>query len=404
LEYEAKVRIVEERMVDQSGAAAPRVRHLLQRVQQWKPAASARYHWLVRLKGAELLVQLATALEITHHLLDELASEYPVEGVRMLLRDEGQLPPTDRSRALIDGYEARAATIIDGVKDQTARPALETFSKMQAKRLTVRLRKGRLMAGHVSDAIQEVKTGVALVDWLWARDGSFITCRQADINVWVTVAAGPGVPPLSARVGRGRFLRWAIRRRLITASSLPVYKPPQATPPLDRAPLIRRLLEATAPPAVVFAGLLVLVYGFTLRSLVLLTRGELVDLGDDEVWLRAPGRDPIGLPPVLAHIGRALIDAGEARQQCLSAAAAKWLFVGALPDQHLSPRALGDQLHALGIYPGRARSACLEAGLKEFGIPITQQLLGFSSTAIGGRMKTANRSQEIVATLLMPTW
>ncbi len=104
---------------------------------------------------------------------------------------------------------------------------------------------------------QHVKAAITLLDWLTARGVSLATCRQRDVDAWLTSHRA------THRREAGHFVRWANKQKL-TRLEFPATKWDGPTRALDteaRWEHARRLLhDNTLKPEDRVAGLLVLLY------------------------------------------------------------------------------------------------------------------------------------------------
>ncbi|MGH3249092.1 MAG: hypothetical protein ACRDOI_23200 [Trebonia sp.] len=184
----------------------------------------------------------------------------------------------------------------------------------------------------------DVQAAIRLAGWLRGRGLSLATCRQADIDTWLT-SAEPG------RFLARNFLAWYTARGHAGDVEIPA-----STKEADRAVtfpdadrrwgIARDLLHGPGHETVDrVAGCLVLLYAQPLTRIAVLTLGH---VGERPGGLGlALGKDPVVIPEPLAGLVRELTARRRGHTAIGRAQDSTWLFPGGQPGRPISPEHLG---------------------------------------------------------------
>ena len=248
--------------------------------------------WLAGSAAAPILRNLGTGTPLIHGLLDALAAGKPVEHLRSVLVSVGTLPPRDEQMTRLERWIATAVTS-RGPGEQELLHRYAVWHLL--RRLRRRTSGGETTHNQLVCVRQHVRAAIVLLDWLTARGLTLATCRQGDLEVWIT---SPGT---TRRREAGHFVRWASAQKLTSLefSATKWGGPPRTIDTEARWEQARRLLHDTElKPEDRVAGLLVLLYAQGPSTISRLTLDH-VQLTDGEVLLRL-GREPVVLPEPLA--------------------------------------------------------------------------------------------------------
>jgi hypothetical protein len=126
------------------------------------------------------------------------------------------------------------------------------------RRLRQRNRSTDTTYGQLDMVRQRVHAAISLLDWLRARDRTLASCRQADLDTWLTST------DTHHRIVTGHFVRWAISQHINGNLRFAATRWTGPTRPLDhdeRWHHAKRLLhDTTLNAADRVAGLLLLLY------------------------------------------------------------------------------------------------------------------------------------------------
>ncbi|MEV7941966.1 hypothetical protein AB0O82_38365 [Kitasatospora sp. NPDC088264] len=192
------------------------------------------------------------------------------------------------------------ADILGAQKDPDRRKLLHRYTIWHLVRRLRQRNNGRPVTPQQFTAVrQRTHAAVAFLNWLEAHDLALDTCRQADLDRWLTDDSA------AYRQTAGHFIRWA-RTNKLTTVHVPALRWFGPTQPLDdqhRWDVARRLLhDDTVKPEDRLAGLLLLLYAQGAAAITRLTVED-VDATDKGVRLHL-GRAPIQLPEPVAALAR----------------------------------------------------------------------------------------------------
>jgi hypothetical protein len=306
--------------------------------------------------------------DLSHGELDRLEQTPVLAHLRSVLVATGTLPPRDERMASLERF---TADVLDSRPDPEQRQVLRRYATWHLLRRLRGRNKGRAVTHEQSNIVkQQVRSAVALLDWLDSRNLTLGTCGQAALDEWV--AALP-----SRRRDAGNFVRWAARQRL-TPVSLPAVRwngPSRALDDDARWDAARRLLhDDTAGTRDRLAALLVLLYAQPVARVARLTKAQVAASGDTVQISLGPA--PITLPEPIASLARQLLDGRQGHATTGAGSPSPWLFPGGHPGRPVSSGRLGQSLKDLGIHPGQARSTALLQLATELPAALLARMLG----------------------------
>ena len=368
--------ILDRRVRDLLGDAAGEIRPELQALYQAltgteRPDTAAS--WLARGAVPSVLQNLGTAKPITHDLLDGLPAGKPVEHLRSVLVSIGTLAPRDEQMTRLERW---VSATISGRPDPDEQQLLHRYATWHLLRRLRRRTSGEETTHNQLVAVrQHVRAATVLLDWLNARNLTLVTCRQGDLENWMTSDAA------THRREAGHFVRWA-RTQKLTGLDFPATKwdgPAQIIDTEARWGHARRLLhDTTLKPEDRVAGLLVLLYAQWPSTISRLTLGH-VQLSEDKVRLRL-GREPVLLPEPLAGLTRQLVATRHGHAALGDQGTSRWLFPGGQPGRPISSYQLAERLRRLGLHPGQARSTALFQLAADLPAALLARMLGIHIT------------------------
>jgi hypothetical protein len=334
----------------------PGVRAALSGVTEAIAAARNPYtalNWLRTGAAAAILADVvAGRTALTHQALDQHPHQRAADYLRHILVADGALPNRDEALIRVERWSRDVLDAIDHPADRQLARAYLTWRVLRRLRRRSQTSPGpRTPAGH---ARHQVNAVVTFLTWLRQHDLTLASCRQGDVETWLTTS------PSACDVRD--FLTWAADRKHCPRLSIP--GPPRragdATSPDQRWQLISRLLhDDTLDPTDRAAGGLLLLFGQHLSRTAVMTTSQIIKR-DDAVLVRF-GRHEIPVPASLGDILTELIRAGRTHTGTGSPPTSPWLFPGGMPGQPITAARLGQRLRAIGIraLPGR-RAALID--------------------------------------------
>jgi len=283
-----------EALSNDNGQIRPELQALYQALTTTdRPSTAAG--WLDKSAAPQILRALQAGQEITHHSLDDLPPGKPVEHLRSVLVAVGTLPPRDEQMAQLERWTTATVT---GRPDLDERKLLHRYAVWHLlHRLRRRIGDAHTTHYQLAAVRQHVKAAITLLDWLTARGLTLATCRQGDLDAWLTSDQA------AHRREAGHFVRWATNQKLADLD-FPATKWGGPTGVIDlekRWEQARRLLhDHTLKPEDRVAGLLILLYAQWPSAISRLTLDH-VHASDDHTRLRL-GREPVILPEPLAGL------------------------------------------------------------------------------------------------------
>lgn len=247
--------------------------------------------WLRNPAVTSALTELAIAAgPLSHANLDRLPPGKPVEHLRSVLVATAGLSARDEQLARLERWVTQA---IAERSDPYDKELLHRYAVWHLLRRLRQRNRGRDTTHGQLDMIrQRVRAAVSLLDWLHARGLTLTTCRQADLDTWLTSTdTGP-------RFGVGHFIRWAISHKVNRTLRFPATRWAGPAGPLDhdqRWQQAKQLLhDDTLNTDDRVAGLLVLLYAQRPAAISRLTIDD-INTTDDTVTIRL-GDIPVVLP------------------------------------------------------------------------------------------------------------
>jgi hypothetical protein len=326
--------------------------------------------WLTKPSIAPVLSDLAAGrIPLTHEALDELPDTPALAHLRQTLVAVGGLPERDE---LMVRLEAFLSTLLASQHDLDQRRVLHRYLLWYLLRRLRSRNNGRPTSQQQSRMIRRLARGtVVFLDWLHAHDLTLSTCRQADLDRWLTD------PTATYRAEAGRFIRWARTNKHTTShlSSARFNCPAQLIDHRQRWDTARRLLhDDDLQPEDRLAGLLVLLYAQGSTAISQMTTDQ-IQVSDDQVHLRL-GRVPIHLPEPLAALARTVVSNRKGHATIGALTPSPWLFPGGQPGRPISTARLTQRLRNLGIHPSQDRSTALFQLATEIPAAILARTLG----------------------------
>jgi hypothetical protein len=325
--------------------------------------------WLSKSAAPSILQNLDAGTGLTHAALDALPGGKPVEHLRAVLVAVGTLPHRDEQMTRLERW---ITSVTAGRDDPDQQHMLHRYAVWHLLRRLRRRTEGTATThDQLAGVRQHVKAAIGLLDWLTARDLTLATCRQNDLDAWITSDQA------SRRREAGHFIRWA-RKQKLTSLDFPATRwggPSRVIDTEARWEQARRLLhDDTLKPEDRTAGLLVLLYAQWPSAISRLTLDH-VQAGSEQVRLRL-GREPVTLPEPLAGLVRQLLATRRGHAAIGDRGTSTWLFPGGQPGRPVSSYRLAERLRDLGIHSGQARSTALFQVATDLPAAVLARLLG----------------------------
>lgn len=326
--------------------------------------------WLNKPFVSPVLADLAAGRRaLTHEALDELPDSPPLAHLRQVLVGAGALPERDEYMVRLERF---LTSLLASQQDPEQRKVLHQYAIWHLVRRLRRRSNGRpLTPQQFASARQRTHAAVAFLTWLQAHDLALETCRQANLDQWLTDDSA------TYRHTAGHFVRWA-RTNKLTTVHVPAVRWHGPTQPLDdehRWNVARRLLhDDTLKPEDRLAGLLLLLYAQGPSAIHRLTIED-VEVGAQEVLLHL-GNAPVQLPEPVAQLARTVAANRKGHATIGALAPSPWLFPGGQPGRPISTTQLTQRLNQLGIRPNQARSTALFQLATEIPAAILARTLG----------------------------
>ncbi len=276
---------------------------------------------------------------------------------------------------------ARLERLLDGLlasrDDPVERQLLHRYAVWHLLRRLRRRTDGRpITQGQLAAVRQQLRSAITLLDWLSSEGLTLSTCRQGDLERWLSRTEGVN------HHHPGHFVRWAARQRL-TGLVFPAARWQGPTSALDgkaRWEAARRLLhDGSLSTRDRFAGLLVLLYAQKTTVVSRLTTDCLSTEGG-KVLIRL-GKVPITLPDQVADLALELMASQRGHATIGADATSPWLFPGGQPGRPISAGHLQQRLKALGAQPRQARGTALFELAAELPAALLARMLGIDVSA-----------------------
>lgn len=357
-------------LTDTNGQIRPELQALHESLAGVDRPATA-LNWLGHPTVKSTLSDLASGQRpLTHATLDDCAPSKPIEHLRSVLVATGALLARDEHLARLERWVTHTLTERNRVDEKELLHRYAVWHVL--RRLRQRNRGAETTYGQLDTVRQRVRAAIGLLDWLSSRGLTLATCRQGDLDVWLTSG------DVSRRAEAGHFVRWAISQRLSPTLRFAATRWTGPSGPLDhqqRWHQAKKLLhEDTLDTDDRVAGLLLLLYAQRPATISRLTIDD-IDITDSTVELRL-GREPIALPEPLSTLVRDLVTVRRGHAVLGEQGTSPWLFPGGQPGRPVSADRLGARLRLIGLRPAEARSTALFQLATELPAAVLARMLG----------------------------
>jgi hypothetical protein len=359
-----------ELFADGTGQIRPELRALHETLATADRPATVS-NWLNRPTVRTVLAELAAGQRpLTHDALDDLPPSKPIEHLRSVLVAAAALPARDEQLARIEQWVTQT---VDRHSEPEDKELLHRYAVWHVlRRIRQRNRGTEATYGQLDTVRQRVRAAVGLLDWLRTRGLTLATCRQADLDAWLTSN------DLSRRAETGHFVRWAISQRINHDLQFPATRWTGPAVPLDHEERWRQTQRLLHDDSLDVddrvAGLLVLLYAQRPATISRLTIED-IETTDSALTLDL-GSVPVALPEPLATLTRDLLATRQGHAATGSQRTSPWLFPGGQPGRPVSADRLAGRLRQLGIRPGQARSTALFQLATELPAAVLARMLG----------------------------
>ncbi|MEU5082993.1 MULTISPECIES: hypothetical protein [Streptomyces] len=297
----------------------------------------------------------------------------------LLADDSGSIPP--KLQALNDALavvrlERHVNDLVTSHTTAEGRKILHRYATWHLlRRLRRRSRGNDITHTQLTVVRQHLRAAVHLLNWLEAQGLTLATCRQADLERWMTS------DDVRHRREAGHFVRWALAQKIARDLSFPAVRwngPSQAMDDEARWATARRLLhDDTLKSENRLAGLLLLPYAQWPAAISRLTVDHIEET-DGAVRLRL-GAVPVDLPGPVAELALQQV-AVRRSHAVLARTDSPWLFPGGQPGRPISVWAMGERLRKLGIRLAETRSTALFQLATELPAAVLARTLGIDIT------------------------
>ncbi|MFB6878081.1 site-specific integrase [Streptomyces sp. NPDC056323] len=362
-----------ELLVDGTGAIPPKLQPLHDALASTERASTAM-RWLSKGIVSTVLSDLGSGRRpLTHEALDELPQGKVVEHIRSVLVATGALPKRDEQMVRL---ERHVKDLVTSHATAEGRKILHRYATWHLlRRLRRRSRGKEITHSQLTVARQHLRAAVYLLNWLEDQNLTLATCRQTDIERWMTS------DDVRLRLEAGHFVRWALSQKIARDLSFPAVRwngPSQAMDVEARWDTARRLLhDDTLKSEDRLAGLLLLLYAQWPAAISRLTVDH-IDETDGAVRIRL-GAVPVELPAPVAELAVQQVEVRRSHA-VLGRTDSPWLFPGGQPGRPISAWAMGERLRRLGIKLAETRSTALFQLAAELPAAVLARTLGIDIT------------------------
>jgi hypothetical protein len=333
--------------------------------------------WLSQSPAAGVLGELISGrLELSHEALDQ--REHPkaddaIKFLRAALVEHGVLEARAEKLARVQRW---AQEQLEALPDSDDRALLRSYARWKLLRDLAQRAQDDLDANTAAHARARLRHAIKLTTWLHEQDRTLADLRQDLLERWLLDGPSP-----HRRIAE--FIRWLQKTNVIAGVQMPGLAPrsPTLTVIKDskRWALLRRLLDDDRLDLRYrVAGSLLLLYAQPISRIAGLRR-EHVILNADYQVLIVLGQEPIPMPTPLARLTLRLRDAPTALVTTAATKPSPWLLPGRKLGRPITPQALAQRLHALGIPAIAARSSALAHLLHTVPPAVLAQLIGISA-------------------------
>ncbi|MCX4853774.1 site-specific integrase [Streptomyces canus] len=362
-----------ELLADGTGAIPPKLLPLHDALAGTDRAATAM-RWLAGGIVATVLSDLGSGRHpLTHKALDELPEGKVVEHIRSVLVATDVLPARDEQMIRL---ERHVKDLVASHVTTEGRKILHRYATWHLLRRLRRRSRGKEITHYqLTVARQHLRAAVYLLDWLEGQNLTLVTCRQSDLEQWMTS------DDIRLRREAGHFVRWTLAQKITRDLSFPAERWNGPTQPMDdeaRWATARRLLhDHMLKPEDRLAGLLLLLYAQWPAAISRLTVKDVEDR-DGTVRIRL-GAVPVELPEPVAQLALQQVEVRRSHA-VLGRTDSPWLFPGGQPGRPISAWAMGERLRNLGIRLAEARSTALFQLATELPAAVLARTLGLDIT------------------------
>lgn len=346
--------------------------------------------WIRQAHVQTALRSLSRQPTITHEALDDLPPGRTTNYLRGLLVEHGVLPSRDERLATFQTWSARA---LERITTDDHRKLLSRFARWN-------LEKRLVTVSPVTDsaflrAKQSLTVTIDFCNWLAAEHHTGVReLTQAHIDLWQ--ATGP-----TTRGHIIRFIRWAIRSRLVS-SDLEVTPHRRGTAPRmpiteQKAVIEKVAYQQTLHPRDRLAAILIIVFAQRTEDIAALT-WDRVTITADRVTITLADI-PIELPPPLDEPAR-MLAASNYNNRTAAHPNSPWVFRGIRPGMHLTPTHLRSRLRPV-LASLEARLGTLNELTQTTPIAILAETLGYNPQTLEAHARaSASTYARYVATRL----
>ncbi len=329
--------------------------------------------WLTHPTVGSVLAELATGRrQLTHAALGEIDDDAVLRHLRSVLVATGALPARDEQLARIQQWVTRT---LDEHSTPENRELLDRYAVWHLlRRLRQRNRGAEATYAQFDMTRRQVRAAIGLLDWLAVRELTLATCRQGDLEDWLTSS------DVRDRAETGHFVRWAIAQKISPDLQFPTTRWTGPCGPIDhdeRWHQARRLLhDDTLETQDRLAGLLVLLYAQQGAAIARLTIDDIDTRGDPATVTLRLGPVPVVLAEPVAILARDLVATRRGQAGIGAPQTSPWLFPGGQPGRPVSAYQLGRRLRLIGLHPAQARSTALFQLASELPAAVLARMLG----------------------------
>jgi hypothetical protein len=317
------------------------------------PSPKAALQWLSRSKASTVLADVARgSVALTHEALDRYPSRRGADLLRKLLVEHGVLPPRNDVLARLEAWMTARIDQVTQADDRRILLAYKTWHVLlRTRQRADKQRDPTLIPIDYPKSL--LNSAVDFLSFLRGKDKRLTDCTQSDVDEWASAR------PHNATKLRD-FLGWAATHTHAQRLSIPwqAFRRRAVVDDDQRWATARRLLHDDNIELIDrVAGCLVVLYGQSLKQIVVLDRDQIVtDHGRVQLSL---GSTPIDVPSPLDALLVRLVKEGRSRRATGSAEASQWLFPGLDGTHPMTPPNLGNRLQRIGVRCSRDRPAAL---------------------------------------------
>ncbi|MFC8829646.1 site-specific integrase [Streptomyces sp. NPDC057137] len=362
-----------ELLADDSGSIPPKLQPLNDALAETERAGTAM-RWLSGGIVSTVLSDLGSGRRpLTHEAPDGLPAGKVVEHIRSVLVATGTLPQRDEQMVRL---ERHVNDLVTSHSTAEGRKILHRYATWHLlRRLRRRSRGNDITHTQLTVVRQHLRAAVHLLNWLNDQRLTLTTCRQADLERWMTS------DDVRHRREAGHFVRWALAQKIARDLSFPAVRwnaPARAMDDEARWTTARRLLhDDTLKSEDRLAGLLLLLYAQWPAAISRLTVDHIEET-DGAVRLRL-GAVPVELPALVAELALQQV-AVRRSHAVLARTDSPWLFPGGQPGRPISVWAMGERLRKLGIRLAETSSTALFQLATELPAAVLARTLGIDIT------------------------